>query len=123
MTILIFAFATFMLLVGLIIIINPSMIFKIIRKNSSKIWLYTVAILARLLLGILLVYQASASKFPPAIDLLGWIIIVSAIIFILIGRKKFMRLISWATKLVRPFSRFAGVLAIVFGGFLIYAFV
>ena len=123
MTNLIFAFAIFMLFAGLIIIINPAIIFNLLRKNTNKLWLYFIAILARLLLGTLLVFQANASKFPHAIDLLGWVFIVAAIIFIIIGRKKFKQLISWATQLVKPIGRVTGVLAIGFGAFLIYAFV
>ena len=123
MTILIFVFATLMLIVGLMMMIKPLTIFNLLIKNSKKLWLYAIAILTRLLLGALLVYQANVSKFPHAIDLLGWIIIIAAIIFILIGRKKFIHLISWATQLVKTFGRFAGVLAIGFGGFLIYAFI
>lgn len=123
MTILILAFATFMLIIGLIIIINPITIFNLLRKKSGTIWLYAIAILTRLLLGALLVYQANISKFPHAVDLLGWVIIIAAIFLILIGRKKFIQLISWATQLIKPIGRVAGVLAIAFGTFLIYAFV
>ncbi|MFT5450915.1 MAG: hypothetical protein ACI9N9_000395 [Enterobacterales bacterium] len=122
MTIFIFTFAAFMLLVGLIIIINPVTIFNLLRKNSEQLWLYVIAVLIRLLLGALLVYQAGASKFPQAIEILGWIVIVAAIVFILIGRQKFIQLISWATPLVKPFGRVAGILALGFGTFLIYAF-
>ncbi|MFT5520085.1 MAG: hypothetical protein ACI9IA_000673 [Enterobacterales bacterium] len=123
MTILIFAFATFMIIVGFIIIISPLTIFNLLIKNSKTLWLYAIAILARLLLGTLLVYQASISKFPHAVDLLGWVIIVSAIVFIVIGRKKFIQLISWATRLLNTFGRISGVLAVSFGAFLIYAFI
>jgi hypothetical protein len=123
MTILIFSFAAFMIFVGLIIIINPLTIFNLLIKKSNKRWFYAVAIFARLLLGVLLIYQAGVSRFPHAIDLLGWIIIISAIIFIIIGRKKFTQFISWATRLVNTFGRLAGVLALSFGAFLIYAFV
>ena len=123
MTILIFAFAAFMLLVGLIIIINPLTIFNLLRKNSGKLWLYILAILVRLLLGALLIYQANASKYPHAVDLLGWVIIVAAIVFIVMGHKKFIQIMSWATQLVKSFGRISGVLALSFGAFLIYAFV
>ena len=123
MTILIFLFATFMLLVGLIIIIKPLIIYKLLKKNSGKIWLYITAILARVLLGALLVYQASLSRFPHAVDLLGWIIIVAAIVFILMGHRKFTQLMSWAIQLMNSFGRITGLLALGFGAFLIYAFV
>ena len=112
-----------MLLAGILLITNPEIIFKVLRENSDKLWLHIGAVVVRLLFGALLIYQASVSKFPVTMEVIGWVTIVAAIVFTVIGRINFRRLISWAFSLVKPLGRIGGVLALCFGSFLVYAFV
>ena len=93
-----------------------------LRENSDKLWLHIGAVVVRLLLGALLIYQAGVSKFPVIMEVIGWIAIFTAIVFTVIARNNFKRLISWAFSLVKPFARIGGVLAVCFGSLLIYAF-
>ncbi|MEW6997416.1 hypothetical protein AADZ86_06915 [Colwelliaceae bacterium BS250] len=123
MTTLIIIFAILMLLAGILLIVNPKIIFKVMLKNADKLWLYVSAVVVRLLLGTLLIYQASVSKFPVTMEVIGWVAIVAALVFAVIGRNKFNRLILWAFSLVKAFGRIAGVLALCFATFLIYSFV
>jgi uncharacterized membrane protein len=123
MSILIIFFGVLIFMAGVTLIANSETIFKVLRNNSQKLWLHIGAVVVRLLLGALLIYQASVSKFPLLIEVIGWIAIIAAIVFAFIGRNKFQRLISWAFTLLKPLGRFAGVLAISFGIFLIYSFI
>ena len=123
MSILIIIFGLLMLLAGISLITKPEIIIRVLRENSNKLWLHIGAVVVRLLLGALLIYQASVSRFPVTMEVIGWIAIFAAIVFTIIGRNNFKRLISWAFSLVEPFGRIGGVLAICFGSFLIYAFV
>ena len=123
MSILIIIFGVLMLLAGISLITKPEIIIRVLRDNSNKLWLHIGAVVVRLLLGALLIYQASVSRFPVTMEVIGWIAIFAAIVFTIIGRNNFKRLISWAFSLVDPFGRIGGVLAICFGSFLIYAFV
>lgn len=123
MNILIIIFGVLILLVGGVLIVNPQTIFNVLRDNADRLWLYIAAVAIRLLLGVLLVLQASVSKFPLTMEVLGWVAIIAAVVFVFIGRDNFKRLVSWAFTLVKPFGRIAGILGIFFGGFLIYAFV
>lgn len=111
------------LLAGIIIIINPENIFGLFKKNTEKLELQILAIVVRLVLGALLIYQSDASKYPLVIEIIGWLSIVAAIFFAVIGRNNFSRIISWALSLAKPLGRVGGVLAVCFGAFLIYAFV
>jgi len=112
-----------MLLAGVSLIIHPETIIRVLRKNADKLWLHIGAVVVRLLLGVLLISQASISKFPVTVEIIGWIAIFAAIVFTIIGRNNFNHLISWASSLVKPFAGIGGVLSICFGVFLIYAFV
>ena len=123
MTILIIIFGALILLAGIIIIINPENIFGLFKKHTEKLGLQILAIVVRLGIGALLIYQSGASKYPLVIEIIGWLSIVAAIFFVVIGRNNFNRIISWALSLAKPIGRVGGVLAVCFGAFLIYAFV
>jgi len=123
MTLLIIIFGFLTLLAGIVIVINPEVIFGFLRNNLDKLVLHILAVVVRLFLGILLIYQSNISKFPFVIEVIGWISIVAAIFLAVIGRRNFNRLMSWALSLSKPFGRVGGVLAVAFGAFLIYAFV
>jgi hypothetical protein len=123
MTILIVIFGALTFLTGLIIIFNPENIFGLLSKHSDKLEMQILAIVVRLVLGVLLVYHSGVSKYPLIIEIIGWLSIVAAIFFAVIGRNNFRRLISWALSLAKPFGRVGGFVAVCFGAFLVYAFV
>jgi hypothetical protein len=123
MSILVIIFGILMFLAGILLIINPEIILKVLRENTDKLWLHIGAVVVRLLLGALLIYQAGVSKFPVAMEVIGWVAIFAAIVFAVIGRKNFKRLMLWAFSLLKPFGRIGGVMALCFGSFLVYAFV
>jgi len=123
MTLLIIIFGALTLLAGIVIVINPEVIFGFLRNNLDKLVLHILAVVVRLVLGALLIYQSNISKFPFVIEVIGWLSIVAAIFLAVMGRRNFNRLMSWALSLSKPFSRVGGILAVAFGAFLIYAFV
>jgi len=117
------AFGVFLLVAGITLILNPVIIFTLLRENEDKPGLHVAAVLARLVIGLLLIYLADDSKYPPAIEFLGWIFVIAAVVLAAIGRKRFMQLMSWVLSLAEPFGRVAGILAVGFGSFIIYAFI
>ncbi len=123
MSILIIGFGGLIFLAGILLIINPGVLFNELQENSDKLWQQIAAVAVRLLLGALFIYQANDSKYPVAIEVIGWLTVFVAIVFAVIGRKNFTNLIIWATSLMQPLARIGGVLAICLGSFLIYAFV
>ena len=123
MIVLIIIFGALTLLAGIVIVINPEVIFGFLRNNLDKLVLHILAVVIRLVIGALLIYQSNISKFPLVIEVIGWLSIVTAIFLAVMGRRKFNRLMSWALSLSKPFGRVGGALAVAFGAFLIYAFV
>ena len=123
MTVLIIIFGALTLLAGIVIIINPEVIFGFLRNNLDKLVLHILAVVIRLVIGALLIYQSNISKFPLVIEVIGWLSIVAAIFLSVMGRRNFNRLMSWALSFLKPFGRVGGVFAAAFGAFLIYAFV
>ena len=123
MTLLIIIFGALTLLAGIVIVINPEVIFGFLRRNLDKLELHVLAVVVRLVLGVLLIYQSNVSKFPFVIEIIGWLSIVAAIVLAVMGRRYFNRLMSWALSFVKTSGRVGGVLAMAFGAFLIYSFV
>lgn len=123
MIIIILIFAALTCLAGIVILINPEIVFGFLRRYSDRVELHLLAVIIRLVLGVCLIYQASVSRYPLAIEIIGWLSIVAAVIFAVIGRVKFIQLMAWALSLVKTTGRIGGALASVFGAFLIYAFI
>ncbi len=123
MTALIIIFGALTLLVGVVILINPEVIFGYLRSNHDKLAIHILAVVVRLIIGALLISQSSLSKYPLAIEILGWLSIAAALSLAVMGRHNFHGLLSWALTFLKPFGRAGGVFAAAFGGFLIYAFV
>jgi uncharacterized membrane protein HdeD (DUF308 family) len=123
MILLIIIFGALTLLAGIVIIINPEAIFGFLRSNLDKLFLHILAVVVRIVLGVLLIYQSNESKFPFTIEIIGWLSITAAIIMALMGRRNFNRLMLWALSFTRPIGRIGGTIAVGFGAFLIYAFV
>jgi len=123
MTTLIIIFGALILLAGVVIVINPEIIFGHLRSNLDRLAIHILAVVVRLLIGALLISQSSLSKYPVAIEILGWLSIVAALSLAVMGRHNFHRLMSWALTFLKPFGRVGGIFAAAFGGFIIYAFV
>ncbi|MGI9316046.1 MAG: hypothetical protein ACR2QW_01840 [bacterium] len=123
MTELIIIFGALTLLAGVVILVNPEVIFGYLRANLDKPAIQLLAVVVRLIIGALLIYNSSLSKFPLAIEILGWASIVAALSLAVMGRQNFHRLMSWALTFLKPYGRVGGIFAAAFGGFLIYAFV
>lgn len=123
MIIFILIFAALTCLAGMVIIVNPEIVFGFLRRYSDRVELHLLAVVIRLVLGVCLIYQASVSRYPLAIEIIGWLSIVAAVIFAVIGREKFIQLMAWALSMVNIMGRVGGLFASIFGAFLFYAFI
>ena len=121
MTYIVILFGAATLVAGIIILINPETIFDLLRRKSESLGMHILAVAVRITLGIALIGCAAASKYPTAILILGWISVIAAVGLGAIGRTNFKRLMSWALGLSSSFGRIGGLLAALFGGFLIHA--
>ena len=108
---------------GIVIVINPESVFGLMRRKLNSLGLHILAVVVRIIIGIALIICAAESKYPTAILILGWISIVAASVLGIMGRANFKRLMSWALSIAPSFGRIGGLLAILFGGFLLYAVV
>lgn len=109
-------------LVGVVVIVNPARITDYLQKYKTRSALRIAAVIARLLIGILLVSQADSSRFPLAVKLIGGVSIIAALILWLMGSQNFHRLMSWTLNRANLYMRGGGVIGVVLGAFIVYAF-
>lgn len=111
-----------MLMAGIFILIKPAVIFDFLLGNIARTEIYIIAVVVRLAIGIILIVQSGHSKYPFGVEVLGWLFIIAAVCLAAIGRNRFIKLVSWALNTLKPFARLGGLVAILFGGFIIHAF-
>lgn len=121
MNYIILLFGTLIAFGGITLLIKPDIIFSVFTKHENSIGLHLFAIIIRVVLGVALIIGASESRFPVILQVLGWLSITAALVLGVIGRTRFRNLIKWAINLAPPFRSLAGIFAVLFGGFLVYA--
>ena len=104
-----------------VMLIRPVLVIDLMRQFAGAVWLHVTAVGVRLVLGIVLITYADQSRFPLTLQFLGGLAIVAAIILALIPRSRFADLIEWVFARFAAYARVAGLVAMLFGGFLIYA--
>ena len=109
-------------LLGVVIVISPARITDYLRKYKNHAALRIAAVIARLLIGILLVSQADSSRFPLVIKLIGGFSIIAAVVLWLMGSRNFHRLMSWTLSRANLYMRAGGVIGVVLGAFIVFAF-
>lgn len=123
MTILIILLASLIALAGLLLLIKPAIVIGILESNYESAWIHVVAISVRIALGLLLIAQSSVSRYPTIIEILGGVSLFAAAFLLVIGRKRFQRMVMRVIAVVKPYSRLGGLLSFAFGAFLVYAFI
>jgi uncharacterized BrkB/YihY/UPF0761 family membrane protein len=106
---------------GFVILINPNVIYYLLRDNSDSIGLHIIAVLVRVIIGGLLILYSDQSKFPDLLETLGIITLVAGIVLGVMGRTRFKRLMAWAITWFMPYGRIGGCFAVVIGGFIAYS--
>ena len=122
MLIILYILGLLITLAGIILLVKPDVLLDFITHNADNPVLLGFAIVTRLLLGLLLLTYASVSRFPNTIIFFGWIAIIAAVAIAWMGQARFTELIRWIADEVAPYGRIGGGVALVFGLFLLYAF-
>lgn len=106
---------------GILMLLKPDVIFKLFAKHTDSVGLHVFAVVVRIFLGIALIVAALQSRFPVILQVLGWLSIITAFVLVVMGRARFKGLINWALCMRSPLKRLVGVIAVLFGMFLVYA--
>ncbi len=123
MIIMIYMFGILLVFAGFLLVLDSDFFFRFLNKNVEKLWIYVLAIIVRIIFGGLLIYSSSYSKFPLVISILGWMIVIAALILLFIGRDNFEKLVLRVISIFKPYGRIGGLFSVGFGSFLVYAFI
>jgi len=115
------AFGVFVILATVYALPKTQAAMQLARSVVSSRWLYAAA-LARILIGVMLLAVASDSRYPVAIEALGWLIVFAGLLLVVIPRSALLKMFSWIEALPRPVFLLASPFAVAFGGFIVYSF-
>lgn len=104
--------------VGLLLPAKLTAVVEAIVAHPAGIYF---AVLIRLLLGAVLIIAAPQSAFPLTFEVLGWIIIVAAIIIALMGRARIKQLTAWWAQRSITSIRLMFLFGVLIGAGLLYA--
>jgi hypothetical protein len=115
-------FGILSVLSGVSLLINPEFFFGWIENNMENASFYIFAIGVRLVFGLMFIIAAKESKYPGVIKFFGYLAVITAVTFILIGHESFQDLFSSLIPGIKPYAPLSGLIDIAIGSFLIYAF-
>ena len=107
---------------GMMLLISPEFLLRTVEDNLKETFFYITAILFRLILGVVLIMTAIESRYPTFMKVLGYVSVIAAIVFIIMGHGNFQEFISEFLPTFKPAVRYIGIVAMALGGFLIYAY-
>jgi len=110
------------IIMGISLLIKPELFYRFLESNLDNSTFYFAAIIGRFLFGLLLMLAAKVSKYPIAIKLFGLLSIIAAISFFIIGPVGFQDFLSSLIPFYKPYGPMMGLIGIIFGGFIIHAF-
>ena len=106
-------------LAGLIILVSPEK-FRNVMNSFAGQPRFLFAVIARIIIGAILLLEASNLKFTLVMQIIGGISILAAVVLLLMGQDRMDRMIDWFMKMSDDIFRIWSVFAIAFGAFLIY---
>lgn len=100
--------------IGVLVLISPVSLKKMLQIFLAKQWWYLVTVI-RILVGILFLLAASETGAPLFVRILGVLFILSGVAVPLMGAARIERLVSWWLERSDTTLRLWGLFAAAFG--------
>lgn len=117
----ILVFGVFIIVMCIWGVIAPRPMINMVLGFWHQPWGLFAAAGIRLALGILFLQAAVQTRHPGVFELLGYLMIFSAIVIVLTGRKRIDRFIKYWTTQSTGFIRAWLVIGVAFGAFIVYS--
>ncbi|MEZ5478157.1 MAG: hypothetical protein R3E95_11950 [Thiolinea sp.] len=115
-------------LLGLIIIfLGISMLLKpdglpgMVKLYADETGLQVMASVGRILIGTALLVYADYSRLPGILTLLGWLSVISGLVFLFMPQHRFREFILLMLDKAQSFGQIAGAVVTLMGVILVYA--
>jgi len=119
---LVMAFGIFIIGVGFLMLIKPQIARAILRKAGSTPLINYGELILRMIPAAGLILSAADSKYPQFFTLLGWFMIGTSVLLMLLPRKYHHAYALKSAEILTPTRiRAIAPLSFIFGGFLLYA--
>ena len=105
---------------GLVMLARPRAMVGLADRVFNRRLIYLAALL-RLLLGALLIAAAPSVGFSIAIEVIGWLMVLGALLLVTLPLALWQRLVNWAVALPNLAIRAAALFALALGIFFVYA--
>jgi hypothetical protein len=120
MIILVKGIGIFITAMGVMILVNPRFAKGMMAfwRKGNKVYL---AALIRLILGAIFVYSAPKAGSPKMLYVLGILMLLGGALIFVLGSEKANAMIDWWGKQPEHYLRLLSLLALVFGGLILYS--
>ena len=115
-------FGLFLISVGAVMLFTPTYAWRILSKAGSTPLIHYRELILRMIPAAGLILCAPQSRFPQVFEWLGWFMIgTSVVLMILARRRHHAYALRCAALLPPPVIRWTAPLSFAFGGFILYA--
>lgn len=101
-------------------LIVPRQLTKFVRTYWQRKSSMPVAVIARLILGSLLIAAAPDTRYPLAFQVIGWVAIVAAMLLPIFGKQRVGRIIAWLDERPKTLMRLWLIFGLAFAAFIIF---
>jgi hypothetical protein len=106
--------------IGVFGALRPSEVVTLLTGASPNS-LFNLAIGTRLVMGVIFIALAPATRFPTSVYALGGFVIILALILPILGRQRFQSIVAWGARRSPTALRLGSVGTAMLGAFLLYA--
>ena len=106
---------------GIMLIWKPDSVLGMIKLYADETGLQVLASVGRILIGVALLVYASHSSLPGLLTLLGWLSVITGVVFLLIKQETFSNLVRTVINQYGQFAQIAGGLVTLIGLIVLYA--
>lgn len=117
----IIGFGVFFIIAGLLMLLKPRKARSLLRKAGSTIFINYAELSIRMIPGLAFVFYAESSNYSIAFKLIGWFILISSLILMIIPRKLHHQFSNSSADILKPlYFQLISPLSFLIGGLIIY---
>lgn len=118
----IIGFGIFFTFTGLLMLFQPQKVRSILQKAGSTTFIHYTELAIRIIPGLAFLVYAESSKFSIAFQIIGWFILISSLILMIIPRKLHHKFSTSSADILKPFYfQLISPLSILIGILIIYS--
>ena len=107
--------------IGVMLVWKPDSVMGMVKLYADETGLQVMASIGRILVGLAFIVYASQSNLPTLLTILGWLAIISGVVFLFLKQETFSNLVRTVVNQYGQFAQIAGGIATLLGLIVLYA--